>query len=721
MKIKITSILLVATVAVSWSFAQSPQKIDYRYAPAWHASTISLPDDTCKTVVGHLGQMLYDYGGNRFFPYSNDKGFRTIVHFLPDEGLKFGDQKLYSPRVPIVQTDATYNGMPITQEAFALGMDYIRKGVSTKQGNREDVVLTTVKNTTSKAQTLNPMMVIDSEHIVKVENGYVIITDTIKGKNRVSHIYTSQKIKRVRQNLADFKTVIDFEPVQLAAGESRKMIVLYDNARQSAIVDQVAHNPQSLVGQIDGLRKEVINYWENATDIPYGHVNVPDVEIQNIIDASIRGVWQAREIKDNKISFQVGPTCYRGLWITDGAFFLEMATMLDRGTDARDGIDYTMTFQQENGRFGKMSADYHKENGIVLWTCVRHALLTQDKAWLKSVWPQLKKTVDFIKELRQSTYTNQYTLDDGLMPPGIIDGGLWGSNKEPEYTNVYWNMTGLKAMIQAAHWIGEKKDAKDWEKEYADFEAKFQTAIHRDVADDGYGNKYIPVLMDTKDRALPQRAQWAFCQGIYPGQIFDMQDPLAKGTMDMLQNSLQQGIVLGTGWMPDGIWTYFASFYGHACLWMGEGNRAAESLYAFGNHASPVYTWREEQTPRDMEAKYWGEMPHNWGSAEFVRLAVHMLALDRGNELHLLEGMPKEWLGAGMTTSLKDIATPFGKVTFTLQVDASGKEASLNIEKLSDKSCTAIYVHTANWGDSNGSNLVKLDPSKANSLTIKLK
>ena len=33
-------------------------------------------------------------------------------------------------------------------------------------------------------------------------------------------------------------------------------------------------------------------------------------------------------------------------------------------------------------------------------------------------------------------------------------------------------------------------------------------------------------------------------------------------------------------------------------------------------------------------------MPHNWASAEFIRLVIHLLALDRGDELHLLEGFP---------------------------------------------------------------------------------
>jgi hypothetical protein len=192
--------------------------------------------------------------------------------------------------------------------------------------------------------------------------------------------------------------------------------------------------------------------------------------------------------------------------------------------------------------------------------------------------------------------------------------------------------------------------------------------------------------------------------------------------MNMLQTTLQEGMVMGTGWDMDGIWTYFAGFYGHASLWIGEGQRAYQSLYSFANHASPLYAWREEQSPRDMNpAKYVGDMPHNWASAQFVELAVHLLALDRGNEMHLLEGLPPEWIQPGMKTALKDIATPFGKISFTLQVDKTGKTATLTTEKLTDPSCTGLFVHLDDWGESKGSNLIKLDAKKTNTINIHLK
>ncbi|MHC4388470.1 MAG: hypothetical protein ACYSX1_07665, partial [Planctomycetota bacterium] len=202
--------------------------------------------------------------------------------------------------------------------------------------------------------------------------------------------------------------------------------------------------------------------------LPYDRVQVPDPAIQALVDSSIRNIWQAREIKDGLPAFQVGPTIYRGLWIVDGAFLLEAAAILGAGDQARSGVAYEMKYQQPDGSI-RVIENYHKENGIVLWTCVRHAQLTQDKAWLESMWPNLERIAEYIKQLRRRTYKNDSPLDDGLNPAGFPDGGIGGNHYE--YTNSYWNLLGLRSFIQGARWLGKNEQAAKWQEEYDDFMA----------------------------------------------------------------------------------------------------------------------------------------------------------------------------------------------------------------------------------------------------------
>jgi hypothetical protein len=160
----------------------------------------------------------------------------------------------------------------------------------------------------------------------------------------------------------------------------------------------------------------------------------------------------------------------------------------------------------------------------------------------------------------------------------------------------------------------------------------------------------------------------------------------------MLAATEREGMVYGTGWDATGIWNYFASFYGHAWLWQGNGRKAAQTLYAYANHAAPVLDWREEQSLRGEKFRKVGDMPHNWASAEFIRLTIHLLALDRGDELHLLEGFPREWAGPGMVTRLNGVATPFGPLHLTVQADKAGKTATLEVKSLA-ANCKAVVVH----------------------------
>ena len=406
-----------------------------------------------------------------------------------------------------------------------------------------------------------------------------------------------------------------------------------------------------------------MRYWSEQTGLPYGVVQVPDPGIQKMLDSCVRNIYQARDIKNGLPAFHVGPTCYRCLWIVDGSFILETATMLGRGAEARAGIDYLMSFQEPDGGF-QLKKRFWKENGLVLWAVTRHAFLTQDKAWLRKHWPNLKRIFAHIQSLRgREGAADPKALEYRLLPWGDIDGGI--SNTRPEehkgeYSNVYWSMIGMKAAIAAARWIDDDETAAQWQKEFDDFHAAFQHAALRDLRPDGHGNSYLPIIMGNALKALPQRAQWSFCHAVYPGQLFAPDDPIAVGTLNMLKANEVQGLIFNTGWMNDGIWTYFASFYAHALLWQGQGAKAAKILYDFANHAVPTMVWREEQKPLGKGNKEVGDMPHNWASAEFIRLTVHLLELDRGDELHLLEGLPREWLRPGMVTRLNGVATPFG-------------------------------------------------------------
>lgn len=473
-----------------------------------------------------------------------------------------------------------------------------------------------------------------------------------------------------------------FESEQLEPGRKEQVLVGFYRGRE-------ADSPVSVEAAQHELDR-AIRYWKSEVNLPYDRIHVPDRAVQGLLDSCIRNIYQARELRDGQPAFQVGPTCYRGTWAADGAFILEAVTYLGRGKEARAGLE--LQVEKDEGPAG---VEFSKKCGLRLWMILRHWQLTGDTPWLEKMWPKVQLNVDKIIEYRRMTMDDPSQANYGLMPIGFGDGGLGGKHRE--YTNVYWTLAGLRAAIAMAEQM-EKPIASAWKTQYEDYWGYFEKARSRDKLKDAHSNEYVPVTMKGEQEQLPQRGAWAFLQSIFPGRVFQPDDALMRGTLAMLDANEREGLIFGTGWDPAGIWNYAGSFYGHAHLWLGHGAKAAATLYAFGNHACPLLCWREEQNPRGGNEKYVGDMPHNWASAEFIRLVRHLLILERGQELHLLEGMPSGWSRAGDAIKLTEIPTTFGPVSLSVQIAEDGRSGWIKINSPERQKIEKVVVHLEHFG-----------------------
>ena len=585
-------------------------------------------------------------------------------------------------RLAVVNALWVFSGTPPADDAIIAGNAdnaSIASFPAVLQPPRRAVVLMTLKNSSAvtatcrpvlRIRSANPVALNESDHFINVGDG--------------TRISGSAPLTLARMDTQD-ECIAEMPSVTLLPGASLEVVFTVDRHPSGPPSEIKANNAHA-------LRSAAVQWWDSY-HLPYTTIEVPDRSIQDILESSVRNIWQARELKVRGPAFQVGPTCYRGLWIVDGSFILESAAMLGRGQDARNGVEFMLCLQKADGSFEEIPR-YWKENGIVLWAATRHAFLTQDKVWLRKYWPELQRVMGAIQRLREEASKDSRTLNYRLLPGGDVDGGVDnGKECEPELSNTYWTLAGMKSFIAAAHWLGDEKSAFAAQKEYDDFYAVFRAACARDTLKDVHGNAYAPIMMGNARRYVPQKGQWAFCHAVYPGQIFPKDDTFADGQLAMLRATKVEGMVCDTGWMAGGIWGYFASFYGHAQLWNGNGREAAESLYALAQHACPMRVWVEEQATTLQAPNQSGDMPHNWASAEFIRLATHLIELDRGDELHLLEGFPHEWAGPGMVTRLNGVLTPFGPLFLEVRVADDGHSARFKMKQLTGLSPARIVLH----------------------------
>jgi hypothetical protein len=498
---------------------------------------------------------------------------------------------------------------------------------------------------------------------------------------------------------ADHYTIA-LTPVNLKAGEQKQAVVTISRFFNS----NSSYQPSAT---ISAEQKQIAENWWQKNCPSAKAISVPDSGIQDMVVSSLRNIFQSRDIREGNKAFHVGPTIYRGLWLADGSFLLEVGTMLNYVKDVRSCIDYLTRLQLKDGGF-EMITTFHKENGLVPFMLVRHAMLTQDKKWMNENWSVIEgciKRINYLRGLAMKDSTKPYY---GLIPNGNVDGGIQDGN---DYSNTEWCLSGMKWAISAATWLGKNDQAATWQKDYDQFFLNFMNKARKDIRKDEKGNTYLPVMINNEGNYAAQRGQWAFCQSVYPGKIYDDNTEAhqwAAETVDMLTDHRAEGLVINTGWMKDGIWSYFTSFYAHALLWLGKTQGIPQLLYDFANHSSPTMVWREEQKPVGKGNDEVGDMPHNWASAEFIRMTVHMIEFDRGKELHLFQAIPKQWAKAGAKTQLNGIRTPFGLINLSLEVNAQGTSAKLNlafddVNNLPEK----IVLHKESWTAKGGSEEIK--------------
>ena len=82
-----------------------------------------------------------------------------------------------------------------------------------------------------------------------------------------------------------------------------------------------------------------------------------------------------------------------------------------------------------------------------------------------------------------------------------------------------------------------------------------------------------------------------------------------------------------------------------------------------------------------MVSDYVGDMPHNWASAECVIYLRHMLALEDGQALRLLEGVGDSELAHGIPQRILESPTRFGRVSLNLEPVSGSSGWRLSFER----------------------------------------
>lgn len=636
--------------------------IDFRYAPLNSQTAYCFPDDHAKSLVGDRGELRYGHSPRTRPLYY----FTEVVEFglLGMESNKLVSQRLESPGTPIVHTRFE------RPEAY---LDLITFATNERgEGRVDNVILEVRPKSARRLRAAAQVRIQTAKEIAMRDDGGA--TQVRIGTGGALFMATSAPCRAGN----DGRSLVLTFNAGATSGEVPQRI-LFRFPQEGQDLEKI----RAGLSQAERLLESAREYWRDWNAFAGGLEWRMSGRYHEFLIACARNIQQAREMRDGKLTFQVGPTVYRGLWIVDGHFLLEAARYLGYDREAQQGLETTWSQQDADGGIYAGAGRAHlKDTGIAIFTLVRQAELAQDWSYMRRMQPNILRAVQCLRDLRDKNLTaDNACARYGLLPPGMGDGGLGGVREE--FTNTLWVMAGLRAVADAARrqGIGGLEEAGSL---YADLRVAFEKAAKAEMRTHQAGFAYLPMLMksdqawsapDEWDRPRPQCGQWALSHAIYPGVLFDRADPVVRGHVALMQEVTQEDVPVETGWIyHQGLWTYNAAFVAHMYLWAGLADWARLTFHGFLNHASPTYVWREEQPLRgSLVANYIGDMPHNWASAECVLYLRHMLALEDGMRLRLLEGIGDFETGEGEPQTITNSPTRFGRIGMALQPEKRGR------------------------------------------------
>jgi len=183
------------------------------------------------------------------------------------------------------------------------------------------------------------------------------------------------------------------------------------------------------------------------------------------------------------------------------------------------------------------------------------------------------------------------------------------------------------------------------------------------VEEDGYC--WIPAVVNKTSGS-----RWGALNALTPTGLLGADDPLIEGTIRKMASRMSPGgLPVHTGWMEDGMWVAITlDNLAEAHLARGEGNEAAEYLYAVLNHGTPLYTWCEERGQPAGTDKTSGDLQHLWTPVAVVRYMRDAMVLEEGDGLHLGLGVHRRWWLGG-PVGVEELPTAHGSVAWELALD----------------------------------------------------
>lgn len=380
---------------------------------------------------------------------------------------------------------------------------------------------------------------------------------------------------------------------------------------------------------------------------------------------------------------QPGSRNYERSWIRDGSLTSTALLELGLKDEVRDFADWYAGFQFPNGKVpcvvdsrGGDPTDEHDSHGQLIYLFMQVYHYTHDAAWLRTKWPVVVKTVDFIQSLRALRKTELYRTGTpeqrsfyGLVPESISHEG-YSAKPMHSYWDNFFILRGLKDAVAIAEILGETETATRFAAERDDCAKDLYASIA--LAMQNRGIDYIPGCAELGDFDATSTTI-----AVLPvNELGRLPEPALHHTFDRYWARFLKRRDGPQDWYD--LTPYENRVIGSFVL-LGQKERSTAVMDYFMSLRRPAAWnhWAEVVFPDARTPKMIGDMPHTWCGSDFIRSVRTMFAYEREQDdaLVVAAGVADRWVTDPAGIEVLDLPTYHGNLNYTLKsrVTADGR------------------------------------------------
>lgn len=383
-------------------------------------------------------------------------------------------------------------------------------------------------------------------------------------------------------------------------------------------------------------------------------------------------------------AIQPGPRRYTRSWIRDGVIMGAALLRIGNQPALPEFIRWFAPYQRRDGfvpccvdRTGPDWLVEHDSHGQLIYGVMESFRFTRDKGFLKAMWPHVRKAARFIKKLRATRLTPEYSRPDkiarrGLLPESASHEGYL-AHPVHAYWDDAWGLRGLLDAADIARELGHTSEAKQFTKLAESFRETFGASVRRVIAEKKL--KYVPGSVEWADfdpTATSNAVTLLQDHTVLPARQLD--EMFTHFVRDFRRKHF-------TGEMEWNNYTAYEIRIVGALVQLGKRAEALELLKFFLSDRRPLHwnQWPEISWKNPCSPGHLGDVPHTWIASEYMLAFASLFAYEHqaDDALILGAGLDEQWLKSPNGISVRGLPTWHGELDLAMKRE---REGSLLIE-----------------------------------------